>query len=1020
MKIKHACGLLAVLLLFASLASYPARAEPAALEWAEVDKPGMKDNVVVTPSEVSEIAIGDDGVLYASDSENSRAYRSLDAGASWEDITRWLVDAGAELPTSKIAVAPDEPGIVAAVTSDGSKVYLSTDSGATWTDASIPSIVGTIQTITISNQYTEAGKSFREIAIGTAVWGDNVTSGQVWVLRLGETWVSWQDQSLAIDPSRVGGEVSALAYSLDYQRDRTLVVVASTAADVAVDFQNRTWLCLGERDTEDGTTSWDSFDDYPVEVVAAGDAAGVAWVNSSLTLPSDYSSEDESSRRLFVSYDREPDAGEDVYLIKEDTPYRLDANGGADINIASISYHGTTDSGTLLAGDVDPVTETLTVQVRRTSNPFDPMPTWYLSTVPPTGPGNAKVNWSPDGEIAYCGTGQSPGASLDESAVSASLDGDKWRQMGLIDTVIKLVDIAVAPDSKSLFVTTYSPFGPEGIWRSAGAPLGRYWERLLTIDTSDTSAGVVILRLSPNYSDDYTMYAAEVGGNLMAVSHNRGNSWQWRHAPGPVIDLAVEDEDTIYAALPGGEITKSTDGGWRWEDPRETTLSDINMLAIAGNETILVGGRNGEVAYSIDGGASFTRIREVIGSGSGDVQVAADANYPENGIIYAAASLPDEGLWRWVVGVSTEWEQIDRSITELEGGQCIGGLAVGPEGTLYALRLEPASDTTGGMTRWLCPTCPTCMDFECDFINFSLPPGTTFNSTAVFPSTLPYLKLSGDAEQNELWAVDTANQTIYRFQDTLCKVGPSLDAPADGDIIPLGPCPCERPSSLILDWEELEDVTQYEVAVYLDADSASEVWMAHSDYDDVIATGGNDPVPLSSGTAYYWKVRSTEPIKSPWSEMRSFVLALMEVEGLYPAPGATGVSVWPVFTWNSVAGATGYEFVLARDSEFTDVVVALTGADALQTTAWGCDRELDYFTTYFWKVRAISATSYSEWGTNVFTTRTALIALPPSHSSSPPSLAEPMPSVSFYLLVIIGLGVTLVIVLLVLIVRTGR
>jgi len=66
MKIKHACGLLAVLLLFASLASYPARAEPAALEWAEVDKPGMKDNVVVTPSEVSEIAIGDDGVLYAS------------------------------------------------------------------------------------------------------------------------------------------------------------------------------------------------------------------------------------------------------------------------------------------------------------------------------------------------------------------------------------------------------------------------------------------------------------------------------------------------------------------------------------------------------------------------------------------------------------------------------------------------------------------------------------------------------------------------------------------------------------------------------------------------------------------------------------------------------------------------------------------------------------------------------------------------------------------------------------------
>jgi len=38
MKIKHACGLLAVLLRFATLVPYSAQAEPAALEWIEVDK----------------------------------------------------------------------------------------------------------------------------------------------------------------------------------------------------------------------------------------------------------------------------------------------------------------------------------------------------------------------------------------------------------------------------------------------------------------------------------------------------------------------------------------------------------------------------------------------------------------------------------------------------------------------------------------------------------------------------------------------------------------------------------------------------------------------------------------------------------------------------------------------------------------------------------------------------------------------------------------------------------------------
>ena len=1017
MKIKHACGLLAVLLLSAALVPCTVQAETA-LEWIEVDKPGLEGNVVVSPSEVSEIAIGSNGVLYALDSENSKVYRSLDAGVSWEDITTHLVDAGAKLPASKIAVAPDKPGTVAVVTNNGTGVYASTDGGISWSDTNIPSLVGSIQTITISDQCTEGGESFREIAIGTADWGDDFTTGQLWVLQGGSVWASWENQDLAIDPSYVGGEVSALAYSPDYDDDRTILVVASTGSDVAADYQSKTWFCLGERDTEDGTTAWDSFDGYPVEIVAAGDAVGVAWVNSSLALPSDYSREDKLSRRLFISYDREPDAGDDVYLIDGDTPHRLDIHGGADIDIARISYHGTTDSGTLLAGDVDPVAGMLTVQVRRIENPFDSLPEWHKASVPPTGPGNAKVSWSPDGTIAYCGTGQSPGVELDESAFSASLDGDKWRQVGLMDTAFQLADMAVAPDSEYLFVTSSSTFGPEGIWRSFSDPLGECWERVLTMDT-DTDA--VIVRLSPDYDNDHTLYAAEVGGEQIAVSRNRGRSWEWRRRPpGSVVDLAVEDEDTIYVALLNGEVTKSTDGGWRWEEPVETTLADINILAIVDEETILVGGRNGEVAYSTDGGASFTQISEVIGRGDGDVQVVADADFSENGIIYAATNLPDEGLWRWTMGVSGEWEQLDEGITELAEGQRISGLAVGPEGTLYALRLEPASDTTGGMTRWLCPSCPTCMDFEYDFINFSLPLGTTFDPTAVFPNTLPYLKLSGDAEQNELWAVDTANQAIYRFQDTLCKFGPSLDAPADTAIVPLGPCPCERPSSLILDWEELEDVTEYEVAMYLGADSASEVWTAHSDYDGVIATGGDDPVSLSSGTAYYWKVRSTEPIKSPWSEMRSFVLVLMEVEGLYPAPGATEVSVRPAFTWDSVAGASGYEFLLARDSEFTDVVVAMTGADALQTTAWGWDKDLDYATTYFWKVRAISATSYGEWGTGVFTTRTAPIAPPPSHSSSPPSLPEPMPSVPFYLLVMIGLGVTLVIVLLVLIIRTAR
>ena len=103
MKIKQTCGLLAVLLLFVVLVPSPVQADTE-LEWTMVDKPGKEGNIVVTPSEVSEIAIGRNGVLYAVDREYSKVYRSLSAGVTWEDITSYLADAGAELPACAATV----------------------------------------------------------------------------------------------------------------------------------------------------------------------------------------------------------------------------------------------------------------------------------------------------------------------------------------------------------------------------------------------------------------------------------------------------------------------------------------------------------------------------------------------------------------------------------------------------------------------------------------------------------------------------------------------------------------------------------------------------------------------------------------------------------------------------------------------------------------------------------------------------------------------------------------------------
>lgn len=1015
MKTKFACVLLVALVLVGGLVPSSAQAESTALEWTVISKPGDSGYLVVTPSEVSQIAVGQDDVIYALDIPNSRLYRSLNGGSTWKEMTSYLTDAGAGLPATLVAVAPDKAGVVAVVTDGGTKVYLSTDGGEEWTDTSVPATIeGTIQAIAISEALSD--DDVWEIAIGTAEWGDAVTTGQLWVRRSGGYPVEWLNQGLTIDGSTEGGEVSAIAYSPDYENDATILVVASSNGDIA-GYENSTYLCLLERDSGD----WNDITGYPVEIAAGGDAPGITGIESSLTLPSDYSSGESESRRLFVSYDREPDSDDDVYRIDDATPHRLDVDGGADVDISSIAYNGNLTSGTLLAGAAGVMASGFNVQVWHTSEPWDTPPAWEESSVPPTGPGNAKVAWSSDGETAYCGTGQIPSVALDESAFSASIDGDKWRQMGLIDTVIKIGDVVPAPDGESLFAVSYNEYGPEGVWRSAGDPLGERWERVLTMDCEYDST---ILRLSRNYEDDSTLYAGDADGSLLAVSYNRGNTWQWcRYSPGdcpggPIIDLVVADEETVYAALPGGYVAKTTCSGYKRWTLADSGLDEINMLLLVDDETVFVGGTNGDIAYSIDGGESFTVIDEVLAEGTGDAQVLADVNYAENGTIFAATDLPDEGIWRWVIGVSSEWEQIDEAITELGEGQCIGGLVMGPEGTLYALRLEP----DGGVLRTLNPLEADVDDIEFDLVNDDLPAGTAFDPNAVYSHTLPYLKLSGNEAQNELWTVDTANHLIYRYQDTLCKLWTTLIAPEDGEVLYIDES--GYIAELVMCWEELAGATAYEVAIYWNSVCTRMEWTGTSASTAIIATDAADPPQLARNTEYYWRVRAIEPIRSQWCLVQSFAASLEEElwspmvdsERMSPSCGASDISVTPAFCWQSVEGATGYEFILARDGEFSDVVVVKTGDDALTTTNWECNIELDYATTYFWKVRAVSEVSYTDWGSCLFTTEAAPSATTPVTETTFTISETPVPS--YVIMIAIGVGAALVIALLVLVVRT--
>ena len=82
------------------------------LKWEVVEKPSIKNEIVVVPSEINRIATSRD-IVYVVDTANSKLHRSDNGGLTFRDITAALRNSGAQMPPHEIGVAPDRPQYVA-------------------------------------------------------------------------------------------------------------------------------------------------------------------------------------------------------------------------------------------------------------------------------------------------------------------------------------------------------------------------------------------------------------------------------------------------------------------------------------------------------------------------------------------------------------------------------------------------------------------------------------------------------------------------------------------------------------------------------------------------------------------------------------------------------------------------------------------------------------------------------------------------------------------------------------------
>ncbi|MDD5127604.1 MAG: hypothetical protein PHR43_05890 [Dehalococcoidales bacterium] len=942
---------LACLFVLIALAFPPssASAEVEGNKWLRVNIPaeGPGGNwMLAGGSDVQHLTIGADGALYAYGKGLANTlYKSTDGGKSWASIGNVTHNIAA------IAASPADAGFICYATT--STVYLSKDSGKNF-DA-LPAAPGGAGGGNIEITSLAVAHANTHLVIAGTRDTDNTQFGGVYKLDTDEIVPSWLNTNIG------SYDVCALAASPHYAADRQLVAVVTDETD--------TYIITKTADTAWGAITGTA------RLNKDNSGGSIAAVSAAIAFPEDYYPDAGPGEcLLFVGANTGGGTG-DVYKIvgapAPEPSAATDLNAGtayaqSNLDITGLTAKGDAANAILLAGAASSA---------RVCRSTDGGKSWQKSRKEPSGGSQTQVLFSPDKSLAYAAT------SGTESGFSFSADGVYWNQAGLIDTAISsIIEAAPSPryeEDGTLFLLTFG--GKHSLWRSQDE--GNSWERTFSSNLSGVDS-LALLEFSPQYGTDRrVVWLTGSSGGSPAVwkSGDNGQSFSYNPAIDPVSRAAIPidawavtgDSELFIGSYDGskGLVYHSTNSGFTYTEGAAAGTLSLKSIAIspgfAIDGTILVGNTGGWVYWSDNRGGSFKPLPADAAAAplSGDIYVACDADFSRNRIIYAASNPADKGVYRYTIGTSNAWERIDGT---LPAGARLNQIAVSPQGTLYAAN----SKAGGGMERSLNPT-------------YSL--GPSFETVArglAGTATLSGLWHYGSL----LWSIDTAANRLMIFRE-------SLDAPvilnSPGNGAPgVGTINNHSIINVSLDWETVSGATTYQWQLDYDTDFST----VPAGFEGTTQASTVRLPTLEPATTYYWRVRATAPVLGPWSARWSFATSLIgetvPLKTESPAAGANDVSASPLFHWNAVSGATAYELLVATDVGFNNPVINRVGEYALPATVWECNVTLKYGTTYYWKVRARTASSYSDWSAvSAFTTMPEPL---PATQTPEPSLTHPV------------------------------
>jgi len=963
------------------------------------------------------------------------------------------------------------------------------------------------------------------------------TSASAW--KDATTYTGWDNTNDGIATNDLYSYfVSDIVFSPSYATDKTVLVTTvsedpNDASDYNIYLQSGSMLTTpgwnlksslaiaavlimadkGSGNTPDVANAWDVLVDNSDTYYDGRAIAG-------MTLPSDYNSKSTDTRALWVWVNYLDDTGVSASQIVCVTntvadPTVVKQISGGHVWLTNVSYYGTTAEGEAIAGLIGTGTYTTSdddlydiattgcagVQVYVNTGIHNMeicCQPWEPACKPPTGTTFMSVSFvSQDEAYAVALESLIPETEdYTESAFSVTFDGgNTWNQLSLIDTYISyLSDVAVSPDCNKMFLVSVNTAGCDSVWVKAGTlPEAEEYSG----DWLRTWSG----ELTGNNVNDFpyvgkrgqlVLPAGETTGDtVFLVDRMSGSVYEndletlacWTSISSTtqteIVDMVATGfgspsagNSTLYALDVGGDVSLYDSQGWH--DVVASKVTNGWSIAVHGSD-ILVGGRDGDVGYSSDGGDTFALLEETP-TIYGLVSVAFDSYYDQNNIVYAATAFgTSTGIYRWVIGTSTEWKDMgaeDYDYTGIVLGFNPGNPMTSADtgGVLYASYVDgerslgDVSCWSGtkywdtGVARSLNPAktieCATCVEW--DYLTVGL---TLAENFAMAPQALKLCGCMDPTTNGKLFAIGAVTVssdpptsytydmvkgefgTVWTFEDCYAKKAPDITSPTGNTTIPCAECGCGN-APFTITWDGLCDACKYEVQFAVDQNFNSVFdteWVpleGSTSVTSLVVPGGEGESLLACGSTYYFRVRAYEagtcqPILSWWSDPMQVTVANTAASAainlVSPVPGATGVGTMNVgFSWNMLAPANTFSWVLSTHADLSSPVDSKTG---LTGTAYTTTATLVHGTTYYWQVTAYQgSTLIGTSAIGTFVTGAQGQFCDPTDGQCFDSLAalqaheaqHPAPGTPMWVWVVIAIGAVLVIVVIVLIFRTRR